>query len=160
MSQLEGHISPPQGPVIGDMGCGGQHAAPWEPLASLCCPLLPWAPQAFPWCSPITPRPPRALALPAPRLSQGLLPSLLPTRNKSPSGSSLSEETHCHLLPTGPVCHWEAGNLFPDQRGFIWKISQGPSDLLGTNVTPSTLHLSMFPPSRGWKAGLSPWLIY
>lgn len=41
VSQLEGTSALPKD-LLPDMGCRGQHTAPWEPLASLCHPLLPW----------------------------------------------------------------------------------------------------------------------
>lgn len=49
MSQLEGHISLPQGPVIHDVGCTGQHTTPREPLVSFCHPLLPLPPLPLTW---------------------------------------------------------------------------------------------------------------
>lgn len=109
MSQLEGTSALPKD-LLPDMGCRGQHTAPREPLASLCHPLLPGTlltfPSLDPRCrfSPTTPCPLHAPPLPALSLSQGLLPSLLPTMNKSLSKSSLSSQRK--QLPTlSPPSH-------------------------------------------------------
>lgn len=124
VSQLQGNIGSPQGPVEGDAGCTDQHTAPQEPLLPPGTPI-PMGPPPFPspgsqrWCSPTTPRPACAPALHALSLSQGLLPLLLPARNKSPSSTNLGSQRsclRCHLLPMD----WAASGMlgiFSQARG-------------------------------------------
>lgn len=83
------------------------HGSLWHPSATPCShgPSSPF-PSLEPQCqfSPTTPCPLHAPPLPALSLSQGLLPSLLPTRNKSLSKSSLSSQRK--QLPTlSPPSH-------------------------------------------------------
>lgn len=103
------HISHPQGPASRH-GVQGSATAPRESLASLCppcylgpsLPFLSLNPQC--WLSPTAPCPSCAPVLPALCLSQGLLPSLLPRRNKSPSQASLGSQWK--QLPTlSPLSH-------------------------------------------------------
>lgn len=146
-----GHISPPQGPATRH---GVQGSA--QPHGSLCHPLLPWTLLAIPsldpqcWFSPTAPCLSCAPVLPALHLSQGLLPSLLPIRNKSPSKASLVSQrkqpptlsplSHGSWLPPG-CCE-----AFPRAQEVCSGKLLGLSGLTETDVLSSSLCHSKLPP--------------
>lgn len=102
-----GHISPPQGPTTSRGVQDQPHESLWHPSATPhslgpSSPFPSLGPQC--WFPPAAPCPSCAPVLPALHLSQGLLPSLLPMRNKSPSKSSLGSRRK--QLPTlSPLSH-------------------------------------------------------
>lgn len=129
---------------------------------------------------------PPPLILPVPRLSLPRVflrvscPLFSPEGINHPPAPALalrgSSRPRCHLPPMGPGCLQDAGNLFPDQRGFIQERCRGlvaldPLGSWGPTVPPPPCALPCSHPDtlskrwvlrrglqRGGRVGLGAWL--